>query len=296
MKYESHELADLFPMMSDDEILDLSIDIKTNGMKIPIVMHEGKILDGRNRYKACVIAGIDPLEVPFRGKDPLAYVLSTNLQRRHLTTSQRAMVAANIANLKQGEKPDSLIKLSAITQNDAAEKMHVSVASVKKAKAIIAASPEMAKAVSAGKETLHSATTAIKRPVPPPPKKNAMPFPLIVDKNGIEVPVKLIPLWSRREEVQEMIKALQAVKRNVLNAKEKNDRLYAGGDIGRAPMDFNGFDSHIEMAIASLKACYTVHVCPACKGETCKYCCGLGITSEYYFKTIPESLHPKVKG
>jgi hypothetical protein len=116
-----------------------------------------------------------------------------------------------------------------------------------------------------------------------------------VDKNGIEVPAKLIPLWSRREEVQEMIKAIQDVKLKIKKAKEANDRLYAGGSIGRAPMDFNDIEGHLDMTIADLKACYTVHVCPACKGETCAYCCGLGITSEYYFKTIPESLHPKAK-
>ena len=102
MKYKNHELADIFPMMDDVEIKSMSEDIKANGQRNPIIIHEGKILDGRNRYAACVMAGIDPIESPFKGKDALSFVLSTNLHRRHLTTSQRAMVAERLANMGHG--------------------------------------------------------------------------------------------------------------------------------------------------------------------------------------------------
>jgi hypothetical protein len=68
----------------------------------PIVIFEGKILDGRNRYKACELANVEPIYRPYFGDDPLEYVVSLNLHRRHLTTSQKAMVAVEITNLKQG--------------------------------------------------------------------------------------------------------------------------------------------------------------------------------------------------
>ena len=60
--------------------------------------YEGiKILDGRNRARACDAAGVTPRYVEFDGKDPAAFVLSQNLARRHLGPSERAMVAARMA-------------------------------------------------------------------------------------------------------------------------------------------------------------------------------------------------------
>jgi len=98
----SHEYADLFPMMSDSELNDLSKDIKQNGLQNDIITYEGKILDGRNRYKACEIAGVNPVMSEYEGEDALAFVISHNLHRRHLNESQRAMVASRMAKLKSG--------------------------------------------------------------------------------------------------------------------------------------------------------------------------------------------------
>ncbi len=70
-------------------------DIKTNGLQEPIVLWEGKILDGRNRLKACERAGIEPRFRELVACDsPTAAVVSANLFRRHLSVSQRAMVGA----------------------------------------------------------------------------------------------------------------------------------------------------------------------------------------------------------
>jgi hypothetical protein len=106
MKYEAHDLAKLFPMMDEPELQELANSIKANGQRDPIIMHEGKILDGRNRYAACQLAGVDPIERPFTGKDPLAFVMDQNLSRRHLTTSQRALVAEKLATMKSGTRTD----------------------------------------------------------------------------------------------------------------------------------------------------------------------------------------------
>jgi hypothetical protein len=76
--------------------------IKENGLQEPIVLLDDAIPDGRNRYNACLAAGIDPMFVPFRGDDPVKFVIVANIQRRHLDASQRAMIAADIVTYQHG--------------------------------------------------------------------------------------------------------------------------------------------------------------------------------------------------
>ncbi|MDP7037228.1 MAG: MT-A70 family methyltransferase [Candidatus Marinimicrobia bacterium] len=100
---EFHKYANLFALIEGKEFDLLVRDIKENGLNNPIVLYEGKILDGRNRYLACKEIGIEPETKVFNsGGDPLTFVLSENLRRRHLTTSQRAALAAEVANMTHG--------------------------------------------------------------------------------------------------------------------------------------------------------------------------------------------------
>lgn len=97
-----HPLADLFPLVEGEAYRDLVEDVRANGVREPIVMLDGMILDGRHRYLAAREAGVPWPTREFEEGDPLAYVVSINLKRRHLSTSQRAMIAAKIANLAVG--------------------------------------------------------------------------------------------------------------------------------------------------------------------------------------------------
>jgi ParB-like chromosome segregation protein Spo0J len=92
---KAHPAAELFPMMDQGRLRELADDIKAHGLRDDIVTFEGKILDGRNRYRACEIAGVEPrfAEWADDGNGPTAYVLSENLHRRDLTPSQRAAIA-----------------------------------------------------------------------------------------------------------------------------------------------------------------------------------------------------------
>ena len=96
-EFKIHPAADLFPMMTQDELQELADDIATNGQLFPIMMdHGGKVLvDGRNRLEACKIAKVPPrFDRLADNEAPLAYIVSVNLQRRNLTKGQQAMALA----------------------------------------------------------------------------------------------------------------------------------------------------------------------------------------------------------
>lgn len=93
----SHPAADLFPLMEGDQLRELIEDIRKHGQRDPIVLYQGKILDGRNRLRACRELGIEPkLREWENGVDPFAWCISENLHRRHLTPAQCAAVAVEL--------------------------------------------------------------------------------------------------------------------------------------------------------------------------------------------------------
>ena len=106
-----HPAADLMPMCNQEDFARLVEDIKTNGLKVPVVLFGGKVLDGRNRLKACAEAGVTPTfitldtefdpAVPDNGFDPVSWVLSTNLSRRQLTKSQVACMLVDAGELME---------------------------------------------------------------------------------------------------------------------------------------------------------------------------------------------------
>ena len=77
-KLEARPIADVWPLRSDEELQELSVDIAKNGLLQPVVLYEGKILDGRNRAKACEMAGVAIKTTKYRGDDPIGYAFSLN--------------------------------------------------------------------------------------------------------------------------------------------------------------------------------------------------------------------------
>lgn len=136
MTKEFHPLANIFPLLPEAELSALAADISEHGLKNRVALYEGKILDGRNRYRACELVGITPECKDYTGDDPLGFVISQNLHRRHLSESQRAMVAGRIANLEIGEAGHgrSSANLQTNTRSQAAEQLKVSERSVNTAK------------------------------------------------------------------------------------------------------------------------------------------------------------------
>ena len=94
-----HPVANLFPLLSGEEFAALTNDIAEHGLRDPICLHtDGSIVDGRNRYRACLAAGVKPDFYTFDGTDAelLPYVLSLNLHRRHLNPTQLGFVGAEV--------------------------------------------------------------------------------------------------------------------------------------------------------------------------------------------------------
>jgi N6-adenosine-specific RNA methylase IME4 len=111
------------------------------------VVHDDMILDGRNRFRACEAVGIEPTFTPYRGDNPLAFVISANLRRRHLDESQRAMVAAKLSTLKLGDNQHS----EGPSIEEASRLLNVGHASVERAKTVQrAGAPELVQAVEHG--------------------------------------------------------------------------------------------------------------------------------------------------
>jgi hypothetical protein len=129
---EFHPLANLFPLVEGADFDVLVDDISRNGLHEPITLYQGKILDGRNRYRACLRASVAPAFEEYTGRDPLGYVVSLNLTRRHLNDAQRAMVAAKLATLKHGGDR-SKSPIGDLSQQQAADLLNISKRSVERA-------------------------------------------------------------------------------------------------------------------------------------------------------------------
>lgn len=183
-----HPLCTLFPRLSGFEFECLKLDIKENGQREPIIVHDGMILDGGNRYRACVDLGIEPQKMKFSGGNIVTYVLSTNLHRRHLTPGQQAAIVACVQDWAKAQdhggarrrvqgatlhletsKECNVAALSKTT--DRAAQSGASVRTQKSADKLAKAAPELAASVARGEISLPKAE---KQAFPKPPQEQTV--------------------------------------------------------------------------------------------------------------------------
>lgn len=169
--YEPHPLSQLFPMMESDEFEKFKADIQANGLHDQIMIYEGKILDGRNRYRALKELGrqIEVRFWPGFGSSPTAYVLGKNLNRRHLSSSQRAAIAVEAlpyfeaeAKVREsaGRPKEGVARLpqdNAKSRDHAAKSTGSSPRYVQDAKKLKDVAPEQYEQVKQGKKTIPQA-------------------------------------------------------------------------------------------------------------------------------------------
>lgn len=173
-----HPVANIFPMMNDEEYNALLEDIEQNGQHEPIWVYEGKIIDGRNRYKACRELGITPEMREWDGHGSLvAFVVSLNLKRRHLSSGQKAVIAIEVekqlaveAKQRQGARNDIVQKFDQSSAGRAAVQAATITGTnrqyVSDAKKIAEQAPELLDDILDGSLSLPEAKTLAKLPEP----------------------------------------------------------------------------------------------------------------------------------
>ena len=157
-EYEFHEIANGYPYASADEFALLKESINTKGQQTPIILYEGKVLDGRNRYKACRGLGIEPIIDIFNGTydEAITYSHELNSGRRNLDKSQKAMVAA--FELERSKQKEGIPR---ITIQQASRIYAISDRYIKRAKKILEYNVNIAEQVFNGHDSIGGAEKRI---------------------------------------------------------------------------------------------------------------------------------------
>jgi hypothetical protein len=164
-----HPAAELFPLMEDERFAEFVEDIKEHGLLESIVVTpNGAVLDGRHRLLACRATNTEPRFTTHEG-NPWEYVISVNLHRRHLTDTQRAVVAGKMADRSPGERTSnaSAEAFQAPPQREAAKLLNVSRSSVQRARTVMnQGTPAVTELVESGKVPLATAERVVRELTP----------------------------------------------------------------------------------------------------------------------------------
>ncbi len=185
-----HPLAELFPLLEGKEFEELVEDIRKNGLRTPILRdQEERILDGRNRMRACPLAGVEPRFETWDGKGSVAEVIiSLNLRRRHLNESQRAMLAAKLLEANGLDGTSANLR-SGPSAGQAAEMLNVSTRSVEHARKVLrSGNSRLVQAVQSGEMAVSTAAGDRRR-------RRAKPK---LPDNDI-----MLTLWARPDGIEE---------------------------------------------------------------------------------------------
>jgi 16S rRNA G966 N2-methylase RsmD len=166
---EFHSIANIFPLMEGQEFDSLCEDISKNGLYEPISIFENKILDGRNRYRACELTGVEPKFTRCEGskEDALSCVISLNLKRRHLNESQRAVIASKLATAKRGGDRKSQYYQKAdlpldITREEASNLLNVSERLIGETREVEREAPELLPDIESGTLSVNKAKKKVR--------------------------------------------------------------------------------------------------------------------------------------
>ena len=167
---ERHELSAAWPDMESGAFDELVESVAQNGLREPIVLFEGKILDGWHRFQACLASGQRPMFIQFgdfeaHGEDAAEYAIDENLHRRHLNKGQRATSLARVVKWRESGHRAGEDGSDGMTNAEAAAKAQVSPRTISKAKQLVSSgNDELIEDVTDGKKSLNDAVEEIAPP------------------------------------------------------------------------------------------------------------------------------------
>lgn len=283
-----HPAANIFPILSADDFQRLVEDIKANGQREPVKMLDGKIVDGRHRFRACVQLGLMPDTEDVEVTDPVAYVISLNLMRRHLTVSERAAIAVDIearyAEEARGRQAKTRISSSQPVQipvvaklqpaklqpeksaEKAAKHMGVSPRTVAAAKRLKEQNPAAFQEVKAGKVTLEDAKREVARSAPPPAASELS----FIDAKKAEA----ARMGEIKGELHRLVTELLEIADTPIGVYLKKQAL----------------DSALCQLKQAIKFAMPFATCPYCGGKKCKNCNQAGWLDKLRYEQTPQDL------
>jgi hypothetical protein len=144
--YEYHPFSNIWPLLEGDAFEEFATDIAANGLRLPILLYQDMILDGRNRDRACIKAGVEPRYEQSKAEtdnEAMELVFSLNQHRRHLSFQERAFASGQCTNIQHGgdrktkSSRELLISPESMSIAEAAKRFEISEASVKRAKQVL---------------------------------------------------------------------------------------------------------------------------------------------------------------
>ncbi len=277
--YPVHSVAELFPEMDDESYEAFKEDIRCHKQSEPIVLWKKQLIDGRHRLRACNELGIKPIVVDIPSSDdPLVYVLSHNLHRRHLSTSQRAMIAAKIATLSHGGDRRSTDQDANLRLETAASLLNVSPRSVNSAKKVIEhGSKAVQKAVEQGNLAVSAAAELATSGATKTEQTQAVKGGQEAIKEVLKKPVPE-PIPQAVHHPKEMAGPLMAHVSTL--TKMLNDLKKRSDERGGEWIDVQAISTQISALKCSLKSAIYYADCPDCHGNRCAKCKQTGFLPE----------------
>jgi len=289
MELEYHPLADALPLMDGDEFEEFVADIRENGLREPIVvaLHEGqaKIVDGRNRHRACKLLGIEPRLVKLpEAQNIAAYIVSQNIMRRHLTSYQRATLVAKFL----GGRPNVRLR-------ELAEAAQVHTSTVSRARALAQEDPEAAEQILEGEtryETERKRLDAAEKAA----QKTATPRrpPGVYDGTGERIARKdaITDFTLGVQRLNDLATAIIAIRTKIQQGVREGWSEFAFLDTQRTLSDLANAKSALNFA-------RPYALCPYCrqKAEPCTHCRRRGwLPADVYGRLPHEDQRPKKGG
>lgn len=219
MTLTRHPFSALFSKydMSEADLAKLADDINNNGQHLPITTFDGEVLDGWNRYRACMLVNIKPAIEEFDGEDPWAFVCSVNISRRHMTAQQIAAVFL----LKQNMDCNSdSVSIDTPSVRDVAKQFDVPHAAAQRLTKIAKdATPEVKQAVIDGTTSISKAAKVAE--LPKEQQNAALSAPKPVETLANDASTDILDGFDPIEE-------LEKAQEEIVNLTRKIESLSSG--------------------------------------------------------------------